>query len=384
MHIFCDEAGFTGNNLLDADQDIFAYATIAIHPDAARDRVARTIRDFRLQGKELKGGRLVRSGVGQRAVTRLLDESRGQFSTVAHLKPYALAGKLFEYIFEPPLANQNSFFYHIEFHKFISTLLFSHFRARDTPAEKLLQCFATFAREGDENALAAVFPPAMVVDYQANPLQAISTFAMLHRETISSEISTFAEPGVPNWILDLTTTSFYGLMCCWGEKFDVLSVTCDASKPLESAVSFLNVMVGRTERVMINVLGKTQPYSFNLGHPILLGGSHEHAGLQLADVVAAATATVLRNKYRGLTNQGEMKKWEPIIWESLADNNIWPDYELLDWENPKCFANTAILMELVERSLRGNDLFEGMPEFTLAALRSHREFLEHLANRNNA
>ncbi len=377
MDIFCDEAGFTGNNLLDAEQDIFAYATIAIEPNAASERVARTIHDFRLQGKELKGKRLVRSGMGQRAITRLLNESRGEFSTLAHLKPYALAGKLFEYIFEPPLANQNSLFYQIEFHKFISTLLFLHFKVRDTPAEKLLQDFATFARDGDERALAAIFPPAMVVDYQANPLHAISLFAMLHRKTISSEISNFAEPGVPNWILDLTTTSFYGLMCAWGQKFDVLRVTCDDSKPLESAVSFLNVMVGRTEQVVINAFGKRQPYFFNLERPILLASSHEHAGLQLADVISAATATVLRNKYRGVANQEEVEKWEPIIWESLADNNIWPDYELLDWENPKCFVNTAILLELTERSLHGTNLFEGIPEFTLAALQGHQDFLAY-------
>src|SRR5882672_9196151 len=62
MNIFCDEAGFTGNNLLDAEQDIFVYATVATPVEIARERVERIIRDCRLQGKELKGSRLVRSG----------------------------------------------------------------------------------------------------------------------------------------------------------------------------------------------------------------------------------------------------------------------------------------------------------------------------------
>jgi hypothetical protein len=291
------------------------------------------------------------------------------------LKPYALAGKLFEYIFEPPLASQNSLFYSLGFHKFISTLLFLHFRVRDTSVEKILNDFSTFVRDGDETALAAIFPEGMIVDYGANPLHAIATFAMLHRKTISNEILNLREPGVPNWVLDLTTTSVYGLLCHWGERFDVLEVTCDASKPLESAISFLNVMVGRTEKLRINAFGKKQAFSFNLKSPISLADSHTHPGLQLADVVAAATATVLRNRYRNIANDDEVKKWEPIIWENLTDNNIWPDFEHLDWNEPECFVNSLVLIELVERSLRGRNLFQGMREFAFAAAQSHEDFL---------
>jgi uncharacterized protein DUF3800 len=383
MYIFCDEAGFTGNNLLDAEQDIFAYATVAMDPEVARERVARIIRDFRVQGKELKGGRLVKSSAGRRAVTQLLEECRGQYKTVAHLKAYALAGKLFEYIFEPPLANQNSFFYDLEFHKFISVLLFSHFRAKDRPTEQLMQNFSTFAREGDEDALSLIIAPDRTKEYRSNPLHAISKFAMLHRGTISREISDFTEPGVPNWILDLTTTSFFGLMCSWAEEFDELDVTCDASKPLESAVSFLNGMVGRTEKVRIKMFGKDRPYSFNLRRPIQLGNSHEQPGLQIADVVASATATLIKSQYRRLPDQSELKKWEPLIKESLGDDNIWPDYEMLDWENPKCFVNTAVLMELVDRSINNEDLFDRMPAFALSAFHGHREFLAARGNSPN-
>ena len=375
MNIFCDEAGFTGNNLLDAQQDVFAYAAIAICPEIAQERVTRVIHDFRLQGKELKGSHLVRSNVGQRVVTKLLNECFGEFRTVAHLKPYALAGKLFEYIFEPPLASQNSFFYNLEFNKFISTLLYVHFKAKDTPAERLLADFSRFAREGDQTALAAIFPPTLVVDYFSNPLHAIGTFAMLHHKTISEEILSFREPGVPNWILDLTTTSFFGLMCYWGERFEELEVTCDSSKPLQSAISFFDVMIGRTEKLRINAFGKEQPYSFNLKAQPLLASSHDHPGLQLADVVATATATVLKNKYRNITNGEEVGKWERIIWESLSDNNIWPDYTMLDWNQPKCFVNTLVLNELVDRSLRGQNLFEDMPEFVLNAFGHHEDFL---------
>jgi hypothetical protein len=58
--VFCDEAGFTGNNLLDSEQEVFALAGAAIQPDRAKEVVERTIRDFKLQGAELKGSRMLK------------------------------------------------------------------------------------------------------------------------------------------------------------------------------------------------------------------------------------------------------------------------------------------------------------------------------------
>ena len=70
LHVFCDEAGFTGNKLLDAEQEIFSYAAVAMEPTEAADLVARIRRDFRLQAPELKGGTLVGRPQGRRVSER--------------------------------------------------------------------------------------------------------------------------------------------------------------------------------------------------------------------------------------------------------------------------------------------------------------------------
>ena len=44
--IYCDEAGFTGNNLLDTQQPYFSYASVAIDPDQQR-RSGRSVRKRR-------------------------------------------------------------------------------------------------------------------------------------------------------------------------------------------------------------------------------------------------------------------------------------------------------------------------------------------------
>jgi hypothetical protein len=67
--VFCDEAGFTGDNLLDSAQEVFTFAGVSIEEGCAREVVERTIRDFRLQGAELKGGRMLKTEPGNRGQT---------------------------------------------------------------------------------------------------------------------------------------------------------------------------------------------------------------------------------------------------------------------------------------------------------------------------
>jgi hypothetical protein len=134
LHVFCDEAGFTGNKLLDAEQEVFSYATVAIAPEEATEMVARVRRDFRLQGAELKGGSLVGRPQGKKVVTQILKLCEGRYLVAAHLKPYALACKFFEYIFEPAVSDFNSFSYGIDFHRVISTIF-----VRVFPCEKRIR-----------------------------------------------------------------------------------------------------------------------------------------------------------------------------------------------------------------------------------------------------
>ena len=124
--VYCDEASL-GNNLLDKDQEVFAFASVAIAPSAAALRVKSITRKYKLQGRELKGSRLIKTSSGREAVTDVLRSCEGKFRVGIHLKPYAFACKMFEYIFEPPLAEQNSIFYGIGFHLFISNLLYIAF-----------------------------------------------------------------------------------------------------------------------------------------------------------------------------------------------------------------------------------------------------------------
>ena len=71
--IYCDESGFTGNDLSNVDQPHFVYVGIAITPVEADEIKNRVIRDYRVNGNELKGKNLVKYAKGRRAVSDILD-----------------------------------------------------------------------------------------------------------------------------------------------------------------------------------------------------------------------------------------------------------------------------------------------------------------------
>ena len=93
------------------------------------------------------------------------------------------------------------------------------------------------------------------MNYQGDPLAAIGLFAELHKAKITEEVIGPREDGVPNWLLDLTTTSLYNLLVLWGEKYGPLEVTCDEAKPLAGDLPLFNAMVGRKDQATIRFQG---------------------------------------------------------------------------------------------------------------------------------
>ena len=209
-----------------------------------------------------------------------------------------------------------------------------------------------------------------------NPLFCRSAIvALLHQDDIKNEVMSFREPGVPNWILDLTTTSLFGLLTAWGEKAVQLEVICDESKPVKGDMLVFDSMVNRRDSVYVQFQKKERPFSFNLKSPLRMADSKSTPGLQIVDVLASATAHVWKSSYRG-TLTDELRQWHGMLKEHFSDDNIWPDLSYADLSNPKCFANTMILHELIDRSIKKEDLYEGLPDIFRAALKLHPKFIK--------
>lgn len=141
QEIYCDESGFTGNNLLDEATPFFSYATVAVSHEEAKEFVEKTIRDYKMQASELKFQNLVKNAKGKQAIARILETFCTRSKVTVNHKKYNLACKFYEYIFEPTIASNNSIFYDLEFHKFISNLLYAHFQCKSKYAEEIFQDF---------------------------------------------------------------------------------------------------------------------------------------------------------------------------------------------------------------------------------------------------
>jgi hypothetical protein len=364
--IYCDESGFTGNNLLNQQQQFFAYSSVAIEAADARSLVEHIVDTHKLQGVELKFKNLQKSANGHRAISGILESLEGRCLIVGCNKRFALAAKFFEYIFEPVLAENSKLFYDNGFHRFIANFIYISFLVQDS-AKSLLADFESFMRTKDHASFERLFN-IQRRELLDELMQCIFDFARRYTEPILEEIQRLhRDDGVGKWTLDLTGTALFSMLTTWGERFPKLKVYCDASKPLEYVPEMLNVMVGRSTEY-IEVEGTKKPITFNLVEKIQLCGSSE-SGIQLADIVAGTAYSVMTKS----DDVRLQKDWINFVNAHSHPNCLFPDLETyLDPTNPSCWRNSVILVELGRRAKLGSDPIEGMPECYRFA---EREFL---------
>lgn len=272
-------------------------------------------------------------------------------------KKYALASKFFEYIFEPPLQRNNYLFYKLNFHRFISNILYVEFTARGEGAEKIFEDFERLMRSGNFEGLDSLF--SSNTHPEISPiLSQIREFAILNEATIAEELNGYAGEGVGKWILDLTNTALFSLLAAWGTEFDQLTAICDQSKPLSDEQTIFDVMINREDKKYSFLDGKT-PITFNLSGPIQLVDSKLTPGVQLADCVAAAFAHACS---RTATDDYAIE-WRKYIESSAIYGSVFADLKFVDLDKLSVQRNAVVLIELVERSKRGLDLLEGMTEY---------------------
>jgi hypothetical protein len=375
--IYCDEAGFTGNNLLDGEQEHFVFGSVAIEPDAARLLAEQVVQDFRLEGSELKGSRLLKTKRGRSAISFLLARVAPSAKLVVHLKKFALASKFFEYIFEPTFSDCNSLYYEINFHQFISNIMYVHFVASPRSAEQLFEEFSQMMRSLDSGRMAPFSPGEVLRVNSEDVMKSIALFAFLNRRHSDEELASIrGHEGFQHWVLDLTTTSLYAHLCSWGERFEVLEVYCDNSKPLEGEVQFFNGMVGRRERISMAWPGSREEHqvTFNLARPIDLVDSSQCSGIQIADVLASTAAWSLKER-----ESEDARKWLDILAQCGCAGSVVPDTMHVDLTQREPFINALVLQELVNRSLKRENLCRGMPEFIATAYAAYEVYPPQMA-----
>ena len=364
--IYCDESGFTGTHLSDETQPFFVYTSVAISAEQATAIATEARTVFRIQSRELKGTSLLKSPKGRRAISLLLERCLPNSKCVVIHKKYALACKLFEYIFEPALSEDSSIFYHLGFNKFVSTLLYAESRTGDRWNRILFDRFEQLLQSQSLEDIELFFDQGPTKRRTRSVAREVVTFAHAQRSAIVEELQTIRSLGhTGKWTLDVTYTAVYSLLCYWGERFSQLNVFCDESKPLAAYTreheGIFAAMVGRTDKQYFAFPGnKPKLVTFNLFQPISLVHSEDHPGIQIADVVSAVVSYGLRHP-----NEPDSHDWLTMLdaHSCLHEESILPSEEEVNFHDAKARLNVLVFKELIRRCRSGEDLLADIRGF---------------------
>lgn len=366
MPIYCDESGFTGNNLLNRDQQFFSYTGVNIGADESREYVKWFKNKFKIKQEELKAHKLLARPNGRDAVTELLFEFKERTKTACSLKKFSLSCKFFEYIFEPLLAEKNSIFYQSGFHLFIAYAIYIHAFSTESSAEDLLQDFENFMRGRPLREDAQLFSKNSET---AQVVAKIMEFASIHRDKILEE---FNDLGVyKRWILDDSLSHLYPILTHWTEDTGDILVVCDESKPLASAKETIDAFVGRKDQVWQRLNDQEWPLIPHLSEPVIFASSCNEPGLQIADIMASATCYMLKNK----ATCEHAAQWWTILTPTIV-TGIFPDHARFSRPNDEVLSHMCILEALIDRSRHGHSLLDGINWDIELAQFAAKEFLK--------
>ncbi|MEQ9225735.1 MAG: DUF3800 domain-containing protein [Parvibaculum sp.] len=353
-----DEAGFTGPQLLDERQPYFVYASHDLNRYEAASLIASLRERYRLQGDELKSKRLKKRGDWSMIVADLCVAMHERSKIVVHDKKAALAGKFFEYFFEPVLADNSTPFYRVGFHRYLMSTIYVLMRDSATEYAELSRQMQGFMRMFDPEAAPDIFSNA-----GGHPVEMdrILRFCRGYAGTITEE-TRLLRPDASDtgkWTLDLTTTALFSLLFFgWGHKYPRLRLLCDDSKPLAAGVELFNAWVGQDQSTVITDGKDLHEIKGNLVAPVEFGSSESHPTIQVADLLAGMALDIHIN---GAT--GGKAAWRWLQQHQLHSHSVEFQPELTRSSDPRVKIGREILKELARRADVGADPLQGMDHF---------------------
>jgi Protein of unknown function (DUF3800) len=353
LTLFCDESGFTGQDLLNPDQPYFSYSSVLIEPQEAEEIVVQAKADFRL-GNELKGSRMLSSSPGRRAAEFIFDKVVERSITVVANKQFALAGKLYEYIFDPVVEGSTAL-YEVGFHKCLTNLLYSQFTSTSSSTIELLNGFQRAVRTRDFSTFVESLKHVQKDTESSTLAESIGKFCFEQQGLIAEEFTPSGNEVVDKWGLELSSTCVTGLLRLWADRDVELHLVLDESKPLfawsKAIKDHFPVKPGPQETGRyLEFQGRRHRMNFVLAEPIQFASSKITPGLQLADVMAAFIAHLLTGRPGKVQGELLARAWEK---EAIDPSCIFPDASYIDPADSFAKKNLALLNEIFLASGRG-------------------------------
>ena len=362
LEIACDESGHTGPNLLQKDQRYFAYASVAIGDTEAFAIIQKARTAHPVQMPELKARALMGSAQGRRLIASLLRDIEGRYTVSLCDKLLSLCAWFFEYIYEPVYRDDPSLLYEKNLHRFIAMYSYLWMTDDESQAQVMIEQFQRYMRSRDPADAPFLFNnprPPLTRHGSEHPFEHVLRFAYGFRDTIIADNAdldkTLPESG--RWTLDLSTSALWSHLNHWGAKGKLLSVRCDASKPLQANVVNFTGDDNDPGIKRARAFHPAERLGWKLAEPIAFVDSRNCPAVQLADVVAGAMASIASNGFPAETREvGEM------VIRHGNPHSLMPDLDLIDPKNRSAAVSALILYDLAQRAERGRDPHHGLAE----------------------
>lgn len=327
--IFLDECGYTGEDLLNADQLVFVICTHAIDEDYCRDIKAKHFRQ--VNARELKHSQLCRRPRQQRmvieALTEILDDHRQDLKlSVAH-KQFALILKIVDLVIETSMHKQGFNLYEGGGHVAMATVMYFSFGVDPGYRTKLLRLFQDMMRTRTAEACAAF----QTFLSGRHGLETIDKFRRLILwALLDVGLSELFSCG-PN-ALDLSFAMAHHLVGSWRMDLGTagFELIHDESRNMSCQKDFWDALVGdKANQARVGRGARTVDYPLCVRHTGFKSSS-DSVALQLADIVAGANSYLFSSAITG-RDDDYTKRLKELITLQLPDVHVWPIPEIERW-----------------------------------------------------
>lgn len=350
--VYFDESGFTGTNLLNQDQTVFTYAAIGLDNKKAGELINIIRANYPTQAQELKFKNYSKSSKCEEFCLFVIDLLKDYAGVVVFDKKFALCAKFFEYMFEPVIANFNSYFYAANFHLFITyriynllgnlkqTPLLANFENVMTHDNKYLE-FQNFASD---------LSPKLSIQRKSKRTfeENIYTFISLNRSLIEQELQDLSgNTPTDKYTLDLTTTAFLSLCGFITEKFGEVEPVYDDSKMMDAHKEIFDGFVGRKIEFETPVFNRK--FKVFISKKLMSANSKLESAIQLADLLAGITSYAYSRQNNKIT--------DALVENNLVSSAVIPRTTEMQIVNLYPKEYEKILDILVKRSIANKPLF---------------------------
>jgi hypothetical protein len=324
IDIYIDEAGNTGQDLMNLDQIVFVLASNSFSAGEINTLTSLFEDKTELHFKKLKNSVNGRKSIIQFLNHSLVTEERIICSTIH--KEYATVAQIVDQIIEPVLYDNDIDIYQYGQNIAMSNFIihFGNFFWDKKSYKAMLHSFIEMMRKKTEISISEFYKNAKELFNSAKSKERRLLQPILDSEKQIANILN----NVDKFTIDLTLSSFYILSDLWHKKTNKqLNIFQDSSKQIEhyqEYIYFTKTLKIPKQEIGFGSRKMTFPTQIN---KIELVDSQNNLGVQISDLIASSLAFMYSNK-----NEKQKKLVEEIQKSKLVQlsnyHTVWPNADV--------------------------------------------------------